>query len=85
MQKIILSINHCETVFLDEQTYEYGSDKEYATFTKASNAAIKDFDKESMRWFKESLNRRIDIKLKLVDSEFFMIKNIIIKSNGNSL
>lgn len=85
MQKIILSVNHCDTLFLDQNTYEYGNDKEYATFTKASDVAIKDFDQEASKWFNESLNRKIDVKIKLVDSDFFMIKNITIKSNGNVL
>jgi hypothetical protein len=80
MQTITLSINHCETLFLDEQTYEYGTTKEYGTFTQASDAAIKDFNREAKIWFKESLWRKITIEIRLKDSDGFIIKNIIIKS-----
>ena len=84
MQKIILSINHCDTLFLDHQVYEYGTAKEYGTFTQASNRAIKDFDHEAKEYFKISLERKISVKIRLMDTDGFMIKNITIKSNGNA-
>ena len=82
MQKIILSINHCDTLFLDHQVYEYGTTKEYGTFTQASNKAIKDFNREARIWFKESLDRKINIQIRLMDTDGYMLKNITIKSNN---
>lgn len=82
MQKIILSINHCDTLFLDQQNYEYGTTKEYGTFTQASNVAIKDFNKEARIWFKDSLERKINVQIRLMDTDGYILKNIIIKSNN---
>ena len=83
MQEIYLQANHCETILLTHNVYQYGTEKEFETFSKATKRAEKDFNHEAKRWFKESLKRKVNIHLRLCDASGFMIKNLTIKSNGN--
>jgi hypothetical protein len=82
-QEIYLQANHCETILLTHNIYEYGIGKEFKTFSEATRKAEKDFDKEAKMWFKESLKRKVNVHLRLCDAGGFMIKNFTIKSNGN--
>lgn len=62
-------------VHLNIETYEYGTDKIYKTFTQAHKQAVKDFRKEVNLYIKKSFEFSVECEI-TITNELFEVTNL---------
>jgi hypothetical protein len=68
-QVIILERNINDSLFLCIERYEYGTNKEFKTFTQATRKAQKDYKVLSKIYLERSLKETLCVTLRIKDSE----------------